>query len=77
MKTKKPSKLDELARETQQEYSHSDSGTIFNRRSILAYEVEIIEGEIVGLQTRLLISRERKARLTAQILGLGLVIEKR
>lgn len=82
MKTKRqrvvrPSKLDELIRATQQNYSSQSSATIVTKRNLLQYEHDQIEAKVVLMRAMIAKSLNRSAQLNAMILGLGLVLEKR
>lgn len=74
---KKPSKLDALAEATRQDYSHASSAVVGSRRTVLTCEAEEIDKAIIGLQAALARARERRARVQAIIVGLGIVLERR
>lgn len=76
-KAKRPSKLDELAIATKQDWSHQNSVVISSKRALLEFEVAQIDAKLIALSGAITAARARRAKLNAMILGLGLVLDKR
>ena len=76
-KPRKPTYLERLAESAAQDFAHANSAVIASRRRVLQFEAEEADKSIVALQATLATMKERRAKLTAIIAGLSLVIGKR
>lgn len=77
VRIKKPTKLEELTIATKQDHSHLHSESIRAKRDLLQFEADQVAERIVSFQSALAKARERGRTLQAQIVGLGLVLERR
>lgn len=73
----RPSKPDELTAATFQDHRHQSTYEVTQRRRALEEQMQAAEMELVRLTAAAADVRTAIKRLNAQILGLGLVMERR
>ena len=75
--SKRPTKLDEITVAMRQQYAHQHSATVVSKRNLLQYEVDQLDAKVIQLRAAIAATQKRANKLNAEILGLGLVLERR
>lgn len=77
VKTKKPTKLEEITIAARQNSSHLHSASVVAKRELCQFEIDQLDGRLFALNSAISVAKERRAKLQAMVVGLGLILEKR